>query len=301
MRFRIRRLVTLALALAATVVAAGTAHPPGDMLSGMDRSVRPGDDFFRYANGEWLRATRIPSDRSSWGTFGMLRELTAERTAALIRQAGRNSHAPAETRKVADYYATFMDEATIERKGLAPLEPALDAIAAIADRRQLASELGAALRADVDVLNNTQLHTANLFGLWVAADLDQPTQYIPILLQGGLEMPDRDYYLDPSAHMAAIRTQYRAHIARVLRLAHIADADAKAARIFELERRMARVHWSRADSEQVRKADNHWSRADFDRRAPGLDWQAFFAAAHLEHAPRFIVWQPSALIGLSAL
>src|SRR6185312_13432319 len=245
--------------------------------------------------------TRIPPDQSSWGTFAMLRERTLERTSELIRTAAARPNPTSEERKIADYYATFMDEAAIEKKGLEPLEPALRAIARIDDRHKLASALGAAMRADVDVLNNTHLQTPNLFGLWVAADLDDPTHYIPILLQGGLQMPDRDYYLDPSRHMAAIRTQYLAHIARVLTLAHIADARAKAARIFELERRMAQAHWSRADSEQVRKTDNHWTRADFDRRAPGLDWTAFFAAARLEGAPRFIVWQPSALIGLSAL
>jgi len=152
----------------------------------------------------------------------------------------------------------------------------------------------------VDALNNTHFHTPNLFGLWVAADLDDPTNYIPILLQGGLQMPDRDYYLDPSPHMAAIRTKYRAHIAAMLMLAHIPDARAKAERILDFERRVAQAHWSRADSEQVRKTNNHWSRAVFEQRAPGLDWQAFFAAAHLERAPRFIAWQPSAIVGLSA-
>lgn len=296
-----------ALACSVIAAAAGTAHAAGaaysaaNVLDGMDRSVRPGDDFFTYANGAWVKATQIPPDRSSWGTLDMLRELTLERTAALIREAAAEPNPSAEGRKIADYYATFMDAAQIERKGLAPLDPALSKIAAIHDRRALAAALGATLRTDVDVLNATQLHTANLFGLWVAADPDDPLHYLPILLQGGLEMPDRDYYLDRSPHMAAIRSHYRAHIARVLTLAHIAGARGKARRIFELEYRIAQAHWTRADSEQVLKADNHWSRSDFERRAPGLDWQAFFAAAHLEQAPRFIVWQPSALEGLSAL
>ncbi|HXS26746.1 MAG TPA: M13 family metallopeptidase [Steroidobacteraceae bacterium] len=297
--------VTIAAGGAAPSMAGGAATANGGaataVLAGMDRSVAPGDDFFMYANGAWLSATRIPPDQSSWSTFAMLRERTIERTSELIRTAAARPNPTSEERKIADYYATFMDEAAIEKKGLEPLEPALRAIARIDDRHKLASALGAAMRADVDVLNNTHLQTPNLFGLWVAADLDDPTHYIPILLQGGLEMPDRDYYLDPSQHMAAIRAQYLAHIGRVLTLAHIADARAKATRIFELERRMAQAHWSRADSEQVRKTDNHWTRADFDRRAPGLDWSAFFAAARLEGAARFIVWQPSALIGLAAL
>ncbi len=307
--WRVAALATaFVMAIAASSVPARAMFPDSSdqggaksILAGMDRSVRPGDDFFAYANGGWVASTKIPADRSDWGTFAMLRERTLERTAGLIREAATQSNPTPEARKIAAYFAAFMDEATIERKGLAPLKPTLDAIAALRDRRELASALGAALRADVDVLNNTHLHTANVFGLWVAADLDDPARYVPILLQGGLELPDRDYYLDPSPHMAAIRAQYQAHIAAVLALAHIPDARTKAARIYDLERRMAQVHWSRADSEQVLKGDNHWSRADFERRAPGLDWQAFFHAARLESAPRFIVWQPSAITGLAAL
>src|SRR5207253_2201965 len=147
------------------------------------------------------------------------------------------------------------------------------------DRAGLARALGATLRADVDVLNNTSLHTDNFLGLWVAQDLDDPSRYAPFLLQGGLGMPDRDYYLGESAKMAEVRNRYQAHIAAVLTLAHLTDAAGAAARIFELERRMAQVHSSRAESEEVLKGNNHWARQDFAQRAPGLDWQAFLGAA----------------------
>jgi len=151
------------------------------------------------------------------------------------------------------------------------------------------------------VLNNTNFHTRNLFGLWVAQDLDEPAHYSAFLLQGGLVMPDRDYYLNPSAPMAAIRDQYLAHIGAVLTLGGVPDATAKAQRIFDLERRIAQVHSNRTDSEDVKKGNNHWSRADFDRRAPGLDWQAYFTAAGLAAQTRFVVWQPAAVTGISAL
>jgi predicted metalloendopeptidase len=271
-------------------------------VAGIDRSVTPGDDFFRYANGAWLKSTEIPPDRSSYGSGAVLVELTTQRVADLLRAAGSSAATDdGDTRKVGDYYATFMDEAGIEKKGLEPLQAALRQIDTITDRKTLARALGATLRADVDILNATNLHTPNLFGLWVAQDLDDPAHYAAFLVQGGLEMPDRDYYLSPSEHMQEIRTKYQAHIATVLRLAQVADADAKAAKIFDLEHRMAEVHWSRAESEEVTKGNNHWSRQDFDTRAPGLDWQAFFSGAGLEHRDRFIVWQPSALTGLSAL
>jgi putative endopeptidase len=290
-------LVVIAVTL--TVCARAAAAPS---LEGMDTAVVPGDDFFAYANGTWLKNTPIPADRSTYGSGAMLTELNTQRVSKLIEQAAAGgASANAETRAVGDYYASFMDEATIEKKGLEPLKGAFDRIAAIADRRALSRALGESLRADVDALNNTHFHTANLLGVWVAADLNDPTRYVPFLLQGGLVMPDRDYYLDASPSMAGIRKQYQAHIAAMLKLAKIADADAKATRIFDLERRMAEVHGSRADSVLVSKANNPWRRAEFDKRAPGLDWPEFFSAAGLGKAADFIVWQPKALQGLSAL
>ncbi|HEY0766554.1 MAG TPA: M13 family metallopeptidase, partial [Steroidobacteraceae bacterium] len=250
--------------------------------------------------GAWIKASEIPPDRSSYGTAAQLVELTRQRTADLIRNAASGA-AGSEAHKIGDYYASFMDEAGIEKKGLEPLRPAFERIDAIKDRAGLAQALGATLRADVDVLNNTNLQTQNLLGLWVAQDLDEPARYVPFLLQGGLGMPDRDYYLDASAKMAEVRSKYQAHIAAVLTLAQLPDAQGKAARIFDLERRMAEVHWSRAQSEEVLKGNNHWALKDFGQRAPGLDWAMFFRAAGLAQQSEFVVWQPSALTGLSAL
>ena len=282
--------------------AAAVPASRGIDLAGIDRSVAPGDDFFRYANGTWLKTTEIPADRSYWGVSGKLIELTARRTADLITEASK-TEAPAgsDARKIGDTYATFMDEAAIEAKGLQPLRPALESLAAISKPLALARALGGTLRADVDVLNSTNFYTANLFGLWVAQDLNDPGRYSPFLLQGGLGMPDRDYYLDASPRMAEIRTRYQAHIAAVLKLAGIPDGDAKAARIFGLEHRIAEAHVSRVDSEDVLKGNNHWTRQDFIGRAPGLDWQAFFSAAGLDVQNEFVVWQPSAVTGIAAL
>ena len=292
----------LAFAPAAFPESGPAETAPGIDLDGIDRSVAPGDNFFAYANGTWLKTTEIPADRSSYGIGSMLEELTSQRTAALIKEAA-SGPAPAgsEARKIADYYASYMDDAAIEAKGLRPLEPALDRIAGIADKQALARAIGGTLRADVDVLNNTNFHTGNLFGLWVAQDLDEPAKYSPFLLQGGLGMPDREYYLDPSPRMAEIRSKYQAHIAAVLKLAHVADAEAKAARIFDLEHSIAGTHRGRAESEDVVRGNNHWTRQDFEKNAPGLDWSAFFAEAGLGREPVFVVWQPSAVTGISAL
>jgi putative endopeptidase len=278
------------------------SSPTGIDLDGMDRAVAPGDDFFRYANGTWLKNAEIPADRAAWGSASILDDLTSKRTVDLIGETAK-SPAPAgsDEKKIGDTYATFVDEAAIEAKGLAPLKPALDRVDAIADKASLARVLGETLRADVDVLNATNLYTQNVLGLWVAQDLDEPSTYAPFLLQGGLGMPDRDYYLDPAPRVAEIRTKYAEHIQKMLALAGMPDAAAKAARIFEHERKIAFAHVSREDSEDVVKGNNHWARADFPVKAPGLDWSLYFGAAGLGGQASFVVWQPGAVTGLAAL
>jgi len=279
-----------------------TSAATGLDLRGIDNAVAPGADFFAYANGAWLKATEIPPDRSAHGVGGIVAELTNKRTAELIQHAA-DGQAPAGSaaRKLADYYASFMDEAGIEAKGLQPLKPALDRIAAIADRQSLARELGRGLRSDVDGFNATDFYTGQLFGLWIAQDLNDPSRYVPFLFQGGLDLIDRSYYLEQTPRMGGIRVKLQAHMASVLKLAGFADAEARAARVFELERRMALAHVSREDSEDIRKGNNHWPRKSFESSAPGLDWLAFFAAAGLDEQAGFVVWQPSAVTGLSAL
>jgi len=288
--------------LAASVAALAIAAPSsGRDLPVVDSTTRPGDAFYQYVNGAWLKGTEIPADRSSMSDGAVLSEQADRRTREIIQQTAQDRNSTADARKIADFYNAFMDEASIEKLGLGPLDTRLREIAAIRDRKTLSRVLGGQLRADVDALNNTEFYTGNLFGLWVAQDLDDPTRYAPFLMQGGLGMPDRDYYLDDAPATTAIRAKYTPHLAKVLTLANIKDADAKAKRIFDLEKRMAAVHATRADSNDVTKANNHWSRKDFDSKAPGLDWQEFFAAAGLGGQSTFIVWHPGAVTGLSAL
>ena len=286
-----------------TSAPASTSAPPatGIDTAGMDRAVLPGNDFFHYANGTWLKATEIPADRSAYGTGAILSELTAKRTADLVAEAASKAAAGSDAKKIGDYYASFMDEAAIDAKGLTGLQPTLDRIAAIKDGAALSRALGSTLRADVDVLNNTNFTTDNLFGVWVAQDLSDPTRYAAFLLQGGLGMPDRDYYLDASPRMAAIREKYQAHVAAVLKLAGIADEGAKAKRIFDLERKIAEAHVPRVESEDVHKGNNHWPRADFAKRAPGIDWPALLGSAGLDKPAELVVWQPSAVTRIAKL
>jgi len=269
-------------------------------VDGMDRSVKPGDDFFKFANGAWLAKTEIPADRSNYGTGAILIEATSKRVADLIQDAAKHAAPGTDAKRVGDYYAAFMDEATIESKGLAPLQPALAAIADIKDATGLARALGGTVRCDVDALNSTNFETPNVFGLWIAQDLDDPQHYTPFLLQGGLGMPDRDYYLDPSPKMADIRAKYEAHVAAMLKLADIPDPAAKAKRIVALETVLAKAHATRVDSEDVHTADNHWKRAELAIKAPGLNWTVFLEAAGLGAANDFVMWQPHAATGIAA-
>jgi predicted metalloendopeptidase len=297
----VRLLAPLALVIAPL---AAQAPPPQTGLdtAGMDRSVKPGDAFFEYANGTWLRRTEIPADRSTYGASAVLIEQTDRRVADLIRDPA-NGRAPegSDLRKVGDYYAAFMDTTAIEASGLAPLRPTLDSIAGIRDRRVLARFLGSTLRADVDAFNNTNFYTENLFGLWVAQDLDDPGRYSPFLLQGGLGMPDRSYYLDSASAMATIRGEYRKHVEAMLRLAGIHNPAASADAIVALETRIAKAHWSREESGNASRGNNHWARRAFPAKAPGLEWETFFDAAGLSGPRQFVVWQPSAVTGIARL
>lgn len=300
----LRSALALACVVTLTPVATAAAQRaiPGLDAAGMDTTVLPGNDFYHYANGNWERRTLIPPDRSSYGAFNIAAERADSQLVAVVHGAAA-SHAAAgsEARKIGDYYGAFLDTATLAKRGASPIKPLLDSIEDIRDRTGLARFLGAHLRADVDPINNGVLHTDNPFGLWVAQDFNHPARNVAALLQGGIALPDRSYYLDESARMKTLRGEYRAHVARMLGLAGASGADAKADSILALETRIAAVHWKVEESEDPAKGNNHWARRDFARRAPGLDWPAFFAAARLAGEDSLVAWQPSAITGISAL
>jgi putative endopeptidase len=279
-----------------------TPETHGIVVANMEPSVKPGDDFFGYTNGGWLKRTEIPPDRARVGVFSVLDNVSSKRTADLIEQAAKStSPAGSNLRKIADLYNSYMDEAGIEAKGLAPLKPHLEAIASIQDKHQLAYALGQTLRTDVDALNNTNFHTPNLFGLWVAPGFNDSEHYAAYLLQGGLQLPDREYYLADSEHMRKVRAGYTTHVAAMLKLAGFDNTEDHAKRIIELEHAIAEKHTSLADNEDIHKANNTWSQADFSLKAPGLDWPEYFRGAGLTKQANFIVWQPTAFTAESAL
>jgi endothelin-converting enzyme/putative endopeptidase len=292
----------LALLPASAQEASTTPDVHGINVANMDKSIKPGDNFYLYCNGDWIKNTPMPADRARLSVFSALDDIANKNTAAIIEEAAKNgASGDASKRKIADLYNSYMDEKTINAKGGEPLQPHLKAIAGISNKKDLAYAMGQTLRADVDALNNTNFHTNHLFGLWVAGGFNDPDHYAPYLLQGGVQLPDREYYLSDSEHMKEVRTKYQAHVSAMLKLAGFDNTDARAEKIIALEHAIAEKHISLADNDDIHKANNVWTQADFNKNAPGLDWAEYFRGAGMSKQKSFIVWQPTAFAGESAL
>jgi putative endopeptidase len=283
-------LVLTAPLFAAPAPAYGTY---GFDTAGMDRSVTPGNDWGRFANGTYEDRLVIPDDKSTYGMFNVLRDLSQARTRGIV-EATAASDAPAgsEARKIGDYYASFMDAAAIEAKGLTPLAPRLAAIAAIRDRDALAATLADLGREGVDMPVNLRLRQ----------DLKNPDVISVYLGQGGLGMPDRDYYLDTkNAKFAEVRGKYQAYIAQMLTLGGVPDAAAKAAAIYALEAKLAAVQWSRVERRQVDKSYNPVATDALPAGYAGMPWTPYLTAAGVAATPRVIVTNPSAIAATAKL
>ncbi|HEX4695972.1 M13 family metallopeptidase [Sphingomonas sp.] len=269
----------------------------------IDRTANPGDDFNAYANGVWLKTAEIPADRSSIGVGLDVSNVAEARNADIIQNAG-NAHAKAGTdlQRIADYYAAYDDTAGIEARGLAPLRPTLASIAALRTKSQLSAMLGANMRADTDPFNNNNYaSTSNLFGLFVSQDLNRPTVNVPYLMQGGLGLPDRDYYLSDKKEMAELRDGYKDYVAKLFKLAGMSDPQGRADRVLALEMKIAAAQTDIITAQDAHKGDNPWKRADFAAKAPGIDWNAFWTAAGLPRQQDFINWNPGTTTKLAAL
>lgn len=256
-------------------------------------AIEPGDDFFTYANSEWLASTQIPAGKARWGARNEIAEKAAQQLAQVIREA------PAG--KVRDFHAAYLDEATIERKGLQPIAALLRSIDGVHDKTGLARWLGAQMRADVDPLNAGTYDSPNLFGLGVSYGNHGEPNNIGYLAQGGLGLGNREAYLDESAGKQAARLEYRDHIARMLGGAGFRQPAERADGVLALETAIARSHVKADESARDSNADNRWRRGDFARKAPGMNWTMFFFAAGLSKQPDLVAWQPQAIKGSAAL
>ena len=253
--------------------------------AGMDKSVAPGDDFFEYANGLWAKNTPIPPDKARYGMFNVLDDLSKERTRTIIEEQSKDPNS-----KIGNVFASFMDEATIEAKGLTPFEPWLNEVRAIKSKKDLPK-----LYSDADRLGiNTP------FPMFVGQDRKASDQYALNVIQGGLGMPDRDYYLSSDPKLVETRAKYLQHLMNMLTLAGESSAAARAKAILAYETKIAKVHWPRADSRDANKTYNKMTLAEVRKAAPGFDFPQLLKddGANVDYV---IVFQPSAFKGISAL
>jgi putative endopeptidase len=284
----------------ATQAAKGTES--GIELAAIDKSVSPGDDFNKYANGAWEKTAEIPADKSNVSVFSIINDRAQERKAELIDGIVKsNPAAGSDDARIANFYKAYMDTGAIEKRGFTPIKPDLDRIQAIADKGALAEAIGRSLRADEDPLNATNLHTENLFGIFVTQAFSDPTKTVPYILQGGLGLPDRDYYVSSDPAMVKLRGAYTPYVAKILTLAGFPNAQARAQKIVALETKLAQAHETLETTQDVTKANNPWKRADFDKKAPGVDWGRLLGAAQLGNQQDFVVWQPATVTRTAAL
>jgi len=254
--------------------------------AGMDSAIAPGDDFYGYANGTWAKTTAIPADKSNYGLFTVLDDLSKDRTKAILDGAKDD---PAS--KIGNAYAAYLDTAGVEARGLAPIQPWLAQIRAVKTKGDYARLLGVASRNGLE----------GPFSGYVGQDDKAPEEYIFGMVQSGIGMPDRDYYLLDTPKMKATREAYVAHLAKLFALAGEADGARRAAAVMALETGIAKVHWTREDSRDADKIYNKLTLADLTRRAPGFDFKAWFAAQGLGQVQTLLVAQPSAITGEAKL
>lgn len=285
---RLRHPLFILLALATAPVAAQSPNP-----------VKPGNDFFTYANRDWLSANPLPAGTERWTARSEINARVRDQLARLYDSA---AVAPPGSlaRKVADFRAAWLNQAAIEARGLRPVRPLLDSIGRLADKAALTRFLGADMLADVDPLGWGVFRSAHPLGLAVQPSIHGEIAPVPFLLQGGLGLGDREQYLDSAPEAVKLREAYQQYVAQLLGLAGFGHAIERARGVVALELALARTHATTEASARDRNADTVWTRADFARRAPGLDWPALLGAAGLAAQDSFGVWQPGAMTGLAA-
>ena len=257
--------------------------------AGMDLTATPGNDFNRYANGTWLKTTPIPADKAQYGMFSVLSDQSDEHTKEII--LGAHGAPGTEGQKIGDLYQSFMDEAAIEAKGVAPLQPALDKIAAIKDAKGLTLAFADAAR---------MFHTSPLF-TYVSQDDKNPELYIASITQGGLGLPDRDMYDLKNKQFAELRAGYKKYISTMLGYVNTPNVEKRTAAIYALEEKIAAVHWTAVQNRDPVKTYNKLTLAELARLAPGFDWKPWMSAVGLDGQPAVNVKQPSAIEGIAKL
>ena len=286
------KLGTLAVLVSLSCASLAAAPTSGLDLAGFDPKVRVQDDLFRAANGNWLGTTEIPADKAEYGTFIQLRDLSDKQVRAIVDELATTRHpAGSVAQKVGAFYSSFMDTAAIDKAGLAPLRATLAEIDAIKTPRQFAQWQGrmqSVLELPVPV--------------WVMADFKEPTLNRAVTWQGGLGLPDRDYYLKKDdERLAKARGAYATYLTTLARLAKLPQPAQAAQRVMAVEQRIAELQWDKVENRNPVKIYNPMTPQALAQLAPGFDWDAFLQAASLGGVDRLSVSQPSTVTGIARL
>jgi putative endopeptidase len=279
-----------ATATSTASAAASTRYGPwGFDVTGMDRSVRPGDDWFRFVNGTWAKNTAIPADRSSYGAFAVLRDLSEVRLRQLVSGYSPSDTAHPDRMKAALLYQGFMDQATAEKLDAEPLLRRLEPVRSAANKDDIARLMGRSIGG----------FGASFFGPGVNDDAKQPDIYSLYLRQSGLGLGDRDFYVNPKFQPQVAR--YQQYVAQMLTMANWPNPQAAAAAVVAMETKLANAHWTRAQSRDRDKTYNLMTIAELKANAPGFPWDAFRDAAGIGKAERAIVAQNTAFPAIAKL
>lgn len=248
----------------------------------MDTLVKPGDNFAMYVNGTWMKTAKIPADKSSYGAFDMLYDQSQKDVKAIIEEAAKGNNAEGtDEQKIGDYYASFMDRKGRDAKGIAPIQPELKAIDAIASYDDLAAYFGKANRAGVSIP----------FSVSVMSDFKDPTKHTLVTWQGGLGLPEREYYLSNDAKMTDIRQKYVAHIEKMFQLTNMPNPAESAAKIMALETALATQQMKKEDTRDIVKLYNVYAVKDLKTLMPDFNWTAMLKNAGVDREKKLVVTQ----------
>ncbi|MCF6129649.1 M13 family peptidase [Flavobacterium sp. AS60] len=277
----------LKLTLLAAVVLVASCAKKEELTSGinkknMDTKVNPGDNFADYVNGTWYKNTKIPADKASYGAFDMLYDQSLVDVRAIIEDAAKGTNADgSDEQKIGDYFASFMNRKDRDAKGVKPIQPEIKAIDGIATYSDLAGYFGKAIRTGV----------TNPFNIFVGQDSKNPNEYALTTWQGGIGLPEREYYTSTDAKMADIRKKYVAHVEKMLQLSGVENATESAAKIMALETTIASSHMKKEDTRDVVKLYNKYNTADLKTLMPDFDWTALLKTAGMDKEKSIIISQ----------
>jgi len=263
----------------------------GVELANMDKSVKPGDNFFKYVNGTWLKNTEIPADQSNYGAFNMLRDRSEDRVKAVIEDLAKmTSETGSVEQKIGDLYASFMDTDTIEAKGLAPIKADLAAISALDNHKAVAAMMG-----------DPAMGVRSPFGGFVNTDAKNPDVYIFYLSQAGLGMPNRGYYLDDDEKSVGLRADYMTFLTTMLSASGADNIASRVQAVMDFETEMAKVHWEPAKRRNRDLTYNKMTKAELLEYAPGFDWITMIESSGMGGEDEFILRENDAIQGLAKI